>query len=135
MKSYEELLKKAKEQLPEVSSEKARFEIPVFESFIQGAETIISNFLEVANKLERDPAHLQKFILSEAGTSGTLSGQRLAFKGNKTPKFLNSKLTDYYKAFVSCKQCNLPDTILNEGDDSAELKCKACGTKYMVKVL
>jgi translation initiation factor 2 subunit 2 len=134
MESYEELLKRARDKMPkEVSEEAERFEVPKFDSFILGKETIIKNFSDVARTLERDPAHLQKFILGGAGASGEMDGHRLKFMGNRSTEFLNQKLEEYVKEFVICKQCGKPDTELRKEQTVDRIKCKACSAKYTVR--
>ena len=131
---YDALLKRARENMPkEVTEESSRFEMPKFESFTLGKETIIKNFTDVARTLERDPAHLQKFILAGAGASGELEGHRLKFMGNRSTEFLNQKLEDYVKEFVICKQCGKPDTELRREQGVDRIKCKACSAKYTIK--
>ncbi len=132
---YTELLKRARKDLPKEVFEKSRFEIPKFESFVQGVKTIIKNFTEVARTLHRDPNHLAKFLFIEAGTAGEIKGHRLILKGKKNQDFLNSKLNDYVNEFVLCKQCKKPDTELRSEGGIDRIKCKACGAKYTVRKL
>ncbi|MFH1424978.1 MAG: translation initiation factor IF-2 subunit beta [archaeon] len=131
--SYEDLLKRARENLPEQTAEDNRFEAPTFQSFNQGSQTIIKNFTEVAGTLERDVAHLMKFILGESGAAGDLDGHRLILKGRKTQDFLNQKLEVYINRFLICDQCGKPDTELRKEEGVLRIKCKACGAKYTPK--
>lgn len=131
---YEELLKRAREDLPEDAQEDVRFEIPQFQSFNQGSsQTIIKNFTDVANTLDRDTAHLMKYIMGEAGTSGDLDGPRLILKTRKTQDFLNQKLEVYVNKFVLCEQCGKPDTEFRREEGVLRIKCKACGAKFTPK--
>src|SRR3989344_8038512 len=107
---YEKLLQRARKNLPATAVEERRFELPKFESFIEGAKTIIKNFIEVAKNLGRDPAHLLKFLQAETGTFGEIEDQRLVLKGPKKVEVLNEKLDLYIKDFVLCKECKKPDT-------------------------
>jgi len=133
MNEYENLLKRARKDLPEQVLEKERFEPPRFESFVQGAKTIIKNFSEVANLLQRDQQHLIKFIAEQAGTQGEMDNHRLVIKGQKTQNFLNNKLDLYIKEFIICKQCGKPDTEIRTEEGIARIKCKACSAKYTVR--
>ena len=130
---YESLLKRAQEKLPKGIQETTRFEVPPFESFAEGAKTVISNFTEVARFLGRDPNHLMKFILAAAGSNGELDGPRLKFMGNRSTDFLNNKLDEYVKTFVNCQTCGKPDTSLYVDQKTGEnkIKCKACGANYV----
>lgn len=130
---YEKLLDTAREKIPKEVSETERFELPQFDSFLQGNKTVIKNFTEVAKTLGRDINHLMKFILGAAGTSGELSGPMLIFQGQRNTEFLNSKLEEYINEFVLCKQCRKPDTEIRSEEGVMRLKCKACGAKYTIR--
>ena len=132
---YEKLLQRARKNLPATAVEERRFELPKFESFIEGAKTIIKNFIEVAKNLGRDPAHLLKFLQAETGTFGEIEDQRLVLKGPKKVEVLNEKLDLYIKDFVLCKECKKPDTEIRKVEHIDQVKCKACGAKYTVRKL
>ena len=56
MTDYNELLDRAIEQLPKKVEETTRFNVPNAYSMIQGNRTMIQNFTEVTDALNRDPA-------------------------------------------------------------------------------
>src|SRR3989344_6380859 len=60
---YAQLLKRARERLPESVFEKERFEIPKVRGHIEGNKTIIGNFGQIANVLRRPSDHFQKYVL------------------------------------------------------------------------
>jgi len=132
---YTKLLNRAQEGLPSKGEavEEIRFELPKFESFIEGNNTLIKNFTDVARKLEREPAHLQKYLALETGTRGELEAHRLRIKTIKNNAFLNQKLENYSNEFVICKECKKPDTELRMIDGVPWVKCKACAAKYPVR--
>ena len=132
---YSKLLKRATEGLPSESDkgEAERFLMPEFQSFVEGKTTIISNFTDVARKLERENAHLVKFLAIEVGAQGEIDGHRLRLNAAKTPIFLNQKLEAYVKEFVICKECGKPDTEIRMIDNVPWIKCKACSTKYAIR--
>ena len=135
MATYEELLQRARKNLPEQKEEDTRFELPKFDSFVQGVQTIIKNFADVAKTLGREPEHLLKFLQAETGTSGTIEEKRLILKGQKKVELLNDKLSVYIRDFVMCKECKKYDSELRKVGHIEQLKCKACGGKYTVKKL
>ena len=61
MTDYEELLDRAVEQLPQKVLETKRFQVPKAYSMIQGNRTMIQNFSEIADAMNRDPQHILKF--------------------------------------------------------------------------
>jgi len=70
---YEQLLKRAREQLPQSVFEKERFEIPKVRGHLEGNKTVISNFQQIANTLRRPTEHLLKYVLRELATPGEIS--------------------------------------------------------------
>ena len=86
MSDYDELLNRAIDQLPQKVLETKRFQVPKAYSMIQGNRTMIQNFSEIADTLNRDPQHILKFLLRELGTAGNLEGSRAIMQG-KRPDF------------------------------------------------
>ncbi len=135
MTDYNELLDRAIEQLPEKVFESKRFTVPRAYSVIQGNRTIIQNFSEVADAMNRDPQHVLKFLLRELGTAGNLEGSRAIMQGKFTHYLINDRIEDYVKRFVMCHECNRPDTKIIREDRIDILKCEACGAKAPLKTL
>jgi translation initiation factor 2 subunit 2 len=135
MTDYNELLDRAIDQLPEKVFETKRFTVPRAYSVIQGNRTIIQNFREVADALNRDPQHVLKFLLRELGTAGNLEGARAIMQGKFTHYLINDRIEDYVKRFVMCHECNRPDTKIIREDRIDILKCEACGAKAPLKTL
>ncbi|MFQ5621573.1 MAG: translation initiation factor IF-2 subunit beta [Candidatus Nanoarchaeia archaeon] len=130
---YEELLKRAREQLPESVFEKERFEIPKVVGHIEGSKTIIRNFGKIAQELNRPVEHLLKYVLKELATPGSLRGNTLTIGSKVSAGRLNAKIRQYAEEFVLCPECGKPDSkIIKEGEFSS-LKCLACGAKKPVK--
>ena len=135
MTDYNELLDRAIEQLPEKVFESKRFTVPRAYSVIQGNRTIIQNFSEVADAMNRDPQHVLKFLLRELGTAGNLEGTRAIMQGKFTHYLINDRIEDYVKRFVMCHECNRPDTKIIREERVDILKCEACGAKAPLKTL
>lgn len=129
------MLKKARCEMPESVFESERFEIPKVTGHIQGNRTVISNFRQVADKLQRGVDHLLKYVLKELATPGTMSGGSLIL-GTKVPASrINEKIRKYATEYVLCPDCGKPDTkIIKEGDFSF-IRCQACGSKHQVKAM
>ena len=102
---YEELLKRARKDLPEVGEEVARFEVPKVRGHIQGNRTVISNFHQIADSLGRPVEHLLKYVLRELATPGDLKSSALIV-GTKIPASrINEKIEQYVREFVVCSVC------------------------------
>lgn len=135
MSDYDKLLDRAIDQLPQKVLETKRFNVPRAYSVIQGNRTIIQNFKEIAEALNRDPQHLLKFLLRELGTAGNLEGGRAIMQGKFTHYLINDRIDDYVKRFIMCHECNRPDTKIVREDRIFLLKCEACGAKAPLKTL
>lgn len=133
MMEYKDMLKRARENLPEFVFDKERFEIPKVKGHIQGTRTVISNFGQIASLLRRDVRHLLKFILKELATPGELKGQTVMIGRKISASMINEKIKKYADEFVLCPDCGKPDTSIIEEDGVSHLRCTACGAKHPVK--
>ena len=133
MTSYEELLEEAYKKTKQIDSSSNRFEIPKIEGHFEGKKTILTNFLQIASHIRRKPEHFQKFILRELATSGNIEGDRLILNNTIPSAKINSKIEDYVKEFVLCKECKKPDTEIVKEDRLTFVHCLACGAKHSVR--
>lgn len=130
---YDEMLKKARKEMPESVRTRERFEVPQIKGHIQGNKTVITNFVQIANKLQRSVEHLQKYVLKELAAPGTLRNNVLTI-GSKIPAArINEKIRQYANEFVICGSCGKPDTKLEKEDQLMYLKCTACGNRHKVR--
>ena len=133
MTDYEKLLDQAYENVKQVSTSSDRFEIPKIEGRFEGRKTILTNFSQIASHLRRNPEHFQKFILKELAASGHREGDRLSLNMKVPSAKINTKIEQYAKEFVLCKECGKPDTQLLKEDRITVLHCLACGAKHPVR--
>jgi len=127
MDDYEALLNRAIENLPDMETTDARFVIPTPKIMIEGKTTILDNFSNIADTLNRDPDHLMKYLTREMGTAGKLDGMRAIFQGRFSTEQLKTTIKSYVDEYVICSECNRPDTQLVKMDRVIVLKCAACG--------
>ena len=130
---YIQLLKKAKEHLPEIQKTTERFEIPKVSGHIEGNKTIVTNFSSIVKIFGRDQEQLLKYLQRELATPALLDGQRLVLGRKINSEFINKKIEQYAKDFVICKECGKPDTKIVKEDRFLFVKCTACGAKYPLK--
>src|SRR3989338_8368778 len=96
-------------------------------------KTIITNLDDVANRLQREPAHLLKFMLKELATKQERKETQLTVIGRFTEDHMNRKLEAYVKSFVLCPECGRPDTRILREDRLDFMKCEACGAKRSIQ--
>lgn len=130
---YKELLKKAKEELPESAKRIERFEIPKIKGHIEGNKTIISNFFQITAVLGREPEHVLKYILKELAAPGEFKGNLLVIGTKISASRINEKIRKYAHDYVLCRECGKPDTKISKEDRINFMKCMACGAKHSVK--
>lgn len=130
--TYGELLKKALEKAKAKGSGE-RFEMPRAEIIVQGAQTILKNFSQVASALRRDEKHLMKYLARELAAPAHAEGGRAVFQGSLQQRAVQQKLESYVKEYVLCKECGKPDTKLLKEGNVAIMKCEACGARSPAK--
>ncbi len=132
---YEELLKKARSQIPEIVSKRERLELPKLHHSIIGMRTIIYNFKEIADILNRDPQHLLKFLTGEMATAATTHESRVIFQGKFSQETFERLIQRYIESFVTCPVCKRPDTKIVKEKRLSFLVCEACGAKSSIRQL
>lgn len=133
--NYDELLKRARAEVPEVTMKKERLEMPRLFVSMVGMRTTISNFKEVADTLDRDPQHILKFLTREMATAATYHDGRAIFQGKFPRDTFERLLQRYMDAFVICPVCKRPDTKILKEKRLSFVVCNACGAKSSVKQL
>lgn len=131
---YEELLKKAKKELPKTAETGSdRFEPvePVIEK--QGRTTLIKNFSDIAKNLRREKADIAKYLFKELGVKGAISGDMLLLNGSLDRPLIKKRLDDFTRDYVRCHECSKVDTKLVTDKKIATVKCEACGAKKSLK--
>ena len=133
--TYEQMLDKAYKELPAISKEEVRFEMPQIRVTQAGNRVVVSNLPQIASAFRRLIEHLLKFMLRELATTGELKGSEYFFVGRFRPEFLQEKIVKYAKEFVLCHQCGKPDTHIAKEANAAFLVCEACGAKDSIRIL
>ncbi len=126
--NYDQALDRAYTDLPEhEQADGDRLQIPDAEGESDGAFTRLTNIGEIADALSREPEHLHRSIQRELGTNGQFEGNRARYNGNFSAADFETAIDNYVAEFVTCSECNLPDTVLTTEDGVAMLRCQACG--------
>ena len=129
MNSYDELLDKAQEEVPEEIDDGERFEVPVADTRKEGSKTVITNFSEIAEVLGREEKHFSKFLQDELGTAGHIEGGELVLNGEFRRGNVNGRIENYAEDYVYCPECGSPDTRMVKEKGVEMLKCEACGAR------
>ena len=133
--NYNDLLKRARDQVPEGTLKKERLELPRLFVSMVGMRTTIGNFKEVADTLDRDPQHILKFLTREMATAATYHDGRAIFQGKFPRDTFERLLQRYMESFVICPVCKRPDTNIVKEKRLSFIICNACGARSSVKQL
>jgi translation initiation factor 2 subunit 2 len=129
---YTKLLDSAMEKIPKKISSGERFELPAIQGIRMGSRTIIQNFKEIADRMNRDPHHLLKFLSKELATAATMDGARAIFQGVFKVESMRRLLNIYTQRFVICPVCKRPDTKMDRQERYTFLTCEACGARSSI---
>ena len=133
--NYDDLLKRACGQMPEVQTKKERLELPRIQIQTVGMRTTIANFKEIADAIDRDPQHILKFLTREMATAATFHDSRAIFQGKFQRDSFERLLQRYLEGYVGCPVCKRPDTKIVKDKRLSFLVCNACGAKSSIKQL
>ena len=133
-KGYELLLDRVMSELPE-SVRRVGDRTLVLNPIIihEARRTIITNFKDMAEKLNRQPQHLARFIFKESGKPGVLDNERLMIQGKLSNDELRRLLELYVKEFVKCPVCGGLDTKIVSEKRLRFLICEVCGAKSSIR--
>lgn len=133
--NYDNLLNRARSQLPKEVFEEKRFDVPNPDIITVGKRTIIRNFGDISNALNRSPDHVMKYLTRELATAGDVEGPRAVFQGRFPDRKIEGRLNEYTKEYVFCHECGKPDTHIMKQGRVSMLKCEACGARSSIRNL
>src|SRR3989449_11267887 len=127
MNDYDGLLDRALSKITQSTGTGERFELPIAMVQIIGARTIVVNFSDVVDRLNRDPHHVLKYLAKEMATAGSFEGGKGYFQGKFSRETINRLVAAYTNRFVICPVCKRPDTKVERKERLSFLVCEACG--------
>jgi translation initiation factor 2 subunit 2 len=129
---YEKLLDTAYEKMPKDTTTQDRFQVPKVLGHVQGNRTIVSNFYQITEVLQRKPEHVMKHVLKELAAPGELSKTALIIGTKLSASRINDKIQDYVKKFILCPVCKRPDTTITKTAGVTFMVCAACGSRQAI---
>lgn len=133
MSDYDSLLARAKEEIPEPISTGERFELPDLEVAKEGKATVVRNFADVLDAMNREPDEVVARLLREIGAAGNYEDRRLKLQGDHARRTIQDRLDRYVESYVICSECSRPDTNLVKDGRTLVLQCDACGAHRPVQ--
>jgi translation initiation factor 2 subunit 2 len=126
---YEDLLEKGMEEVPDDAGTSERFELPVVDTRKDGSKTCITNFGEIADKINRDEDRFSKYLQNELGTAARVEKGEMILNGELRRGNIQSKVKQFANDYVFCPECESPDTKIIKEKGVEILKCQACGAR------
>ena len=123
---YEEMLDSVYKKVKKGEVQE-RMQIVTPKITFHGKKTIIANFEQFCNSINREVKQVAKFLYKELATSGAIENGKLVLQ-TKNP-LTEDKIKKYMKNFVYCSECGKPDTIIKKEDRYYIIKCEACGAR------
>lgn len=129
MTDYEDLLEKGMEEVPDDAGSSERFELPVVDTRKEGSKTVITNFGDIADTINRDEDRFSKFLQNELGTAARVESSEMILNGELRRGNIQSKVKQFANEYVFCPECESPDTKIIKEKGIEILKCQACGAR------
>ncbi len=130
---YSKLLDRAEGTFSKSDKRESRLKIPEPETMGEGKITIVRNFGEIVDLVNRDPRHIAKFLMKELGIGVTQDGNRLTINRKVSPQAISEKIRQYMDTFVVCYECKSPDTEIRRIGRTDVMFCKACGAQNPIR--
>lgn len=132
--SYEELLERALSRLPRKEVKPGHFEVPRAEVINVGNKTIIRNFKDMAEYLNREMKLLVRYFVKELAVPGSVDESgALVLQGRFSAVIINKLIERFVKLYVICPTCGSHYTELVREGKVFKLKCLACGAETTLK--
>lgn len=140
MSSREEyllMLTEARKRLPKLVISGERFSPPSPVIVIEGKQTHITNFKEIATAINRDPKMIARYLSKELGSPYFLTEdeRKLILTRKLDPKQVENRIGRFIRTYVICPHCNRPDTTIVKVKKAWILRCQACGAETPVPKL
>src|SRR5881409_847414 len=132
MDDYDGLLDRALSKITQSTGSGERFELPIAMVQIIGQRTIVVNFSDVVDRLNRDPHHVLKYFAKEMATAGSFESGKGYFQGKFSRETINRLVEAYTNRFVICPVCKRPDTKVERKERLSFLVCEACGARSSI---
>ncbi|MCL4343174.1 MAG: translation initiation factor IF-2 subunit beta [Candidatus Thermoplasmatota archaeon] len=131
---YEELLKKAEGTFSKSDRREMRLKIPYPEVLTEGRTTLVRNFGDIIEVINRDGKQISKFLTKEFGIGANIDGKRLIINKKVSQDEVLTKINKYMEIYVKCYECGSPDTEIKREGRVDLLICKACGSQNPIKL-
>lgn len=131
---YMSLLNKAEGAFSDSTEVQSRLKIPEPDVILEGKVTIVRNFQDIAELINRPAKNIMKHFTRELGIGVAQDGRRLIINKKVDANTIQLKIKEYMESYVICYECGSPDTEIQRIGRVDVLVCKACGAQHSVKM-
>ncbi len=130
---YQSLLKKAEGTFSKSDKRESRLKVPNPEVIYEGKTTILRNFGEMVEVINRDERHITKYLMKELGIGVSVRNDQLVINRKVSDSLIADKVRQYMDTFVICYVCSAPDTEIRRVGRTDVMFCKACGAQNPIR--
>lgn len=131
--SYEDMLNRAIENLPDELKKAEEWSLPPIELMHEGGRTTILNWKNIIAVLNRDERIVLRFLEHRLGTVGWVQKGRAVLQGIYKRSRINKLMEFFVREYVICDVCGRPHTRLVREKGQWIKKCEACGAWRVVE--
>ena len=95
IENYESLLGRTSDILAKSTVSQERLKIPKPVIILEGKVTIVRNFIDIVEMINRDPKDVAKFFMKEFGIGVNIDGRRLMINRKISEEEFSAKLEQY----------------------------------------
>ena len=137
--TYPDLLQRIFQMIKESKplTHDTKLQVPVPKVSRQNRQTIWANFEQTCQVLQRSKEHVQKVILSELSTSGSLDAHnQLRIQGRFREGQIQNLVSKYILEYVKCRICKQCDTqIVRDADSRLDfIVCNKCRSRICTQI-
>ncbi|MGP6219962.1 translation initiation factor IF-2 subunit beta [Caldiplasma sukawensis] len=129
---YDKLLERTSDILSMATMNQERLKIPKAIIIEDGKSSIVRNFMDMVELINRDPKDIMKYLTKAFGVGMVIDGRRLIINRKITEEEFMEKIDDYLNVYVRCYECNSPDTEILKEKRVSLIVCKACGATHPI---
>lgn len=132
---YNDLLENAEGAFLKGNKSQERLKIPDPDIIYEGRVSIVRNFADIVDMINRDPKHVAKFLMKELGIGVSIDSRRLLINRKVSYEQVKEKISQYMDSYVRCYECRAPDTEIQRIGRVDVLVCKACGAQHPIRLV
>jgi translation initiation factor 2 subunit 2 len=130
--NVEELLERAYEKLSDIRKKSERGSAIAPKVTIQNRKTYIKNFLEMCEKILRDPEMVKEYLRKNTKCATSVCDEGLKIDGRLQEIVVKKLVQEFIVTYVQCPNCKSLLTKIEKVDRLHYLKCSNCKSEKTI---